>query len=249
MEFDYRDPKNLIQAQVACRLGSISRDYSQLDLPENQFFPDTLNLCILQNVVNTCDELYKGMSNDRYQRPFFEAPLDPARHWGLRKDMVEDTFKHAPLTLKDFLRHLRNSLSHPRNPDPYAEFPATGYTTLPDGSGDLKTFYFVDSRDVHSNGNPMTYEQKKAERLLSEGQSEHSHQPRIPQSIEIRQVRKFDGKRVYGFFWPDGNPFTRIFTIELTVHNLAMLAQGLCNHLAQPTREKWDHINIAHLIT
>jgi hypothetical protein len=65
MEY-YRDPKNLIQADMAYRLGVIAGQYSDLSLPKDKNFSSTLDVCILQNLLTNCVTLLDAMS--RHER-------------------------------------------------------------------------------------------------------------------------------------------------------------------------------------
>ena len=240
MEY-YRDPKNQIQADIAFRLGVISSQYSSsLNLPKEKKIPATLDICVLQNVLTNCIELLQAMSNHERRQSYLKASLLSGPPWELNISMItHNTFRPKDITVDAFLRHLRNALSHPTPTEPTAEFPSTGYTTIPDGSGKVRKFYFISSPDTTRN-RPKTWQDKsKAESYLSKANNDGS----MPDHVDIVQ----DGNDKY-VLQKDRKPFARIFIAEISVHQLHAIVQGLCNYLAQPIQESWDGETIVKLI-
>jgi hypothetical protein len=172
MEY-YRDPKNQIQADVAYRLGMIANQYRTLSAPTEEDFSVTLDVCILQNLLTTCAELLKSMSRNERQVNYPTADIGKLIVWGLRPNMIEiNTFRGQP-TGEVVLRRLRNALSHPTALDINDRFPSSGYTTIPDGSGTIRRYCFVNSPDTARSGHPKSFSQREeAERRLEQARSE-----------------------------------------------------------------------------
>src|SRR5471032_997178 len=145
MEY-FRDPKNQIQADIAYRLGMIANQYRTSRSPAEEDFSVTLDVCILQNLLTTCTELLKSMSRKEEQVKYLTADIEKAPVWGLRPNMIENTFR-GQLTSEVVFRRLRNALSHPTALDLNGRFPSSGYTTIPDVSGTIRRYCFVNSPD------------------------------------------------------------------------------------------------------
>lgn len=239
MEY-FREPKNQIQADVACRLGMIAHQYSGFDLPPEERFTSTLDLCILQSLLTQCVELLHAMARDERQRKYLKADLTVSSLWGLKPEMVVlNTFHCNTLTADVVLTRIRNALSHPTVLEVDALFPSSGYTTIADGSGDIVRFSFVNSPDTRNNRPKIHDTEEAAARQLAPGRRDQD----LPADVGI--IRTDDGRFCLG---RDGKSFARIFRIDLTPEEMHKLVIGLSNHLAQPVRHLWDGITIAAVI-
>ncbi len=239
MEY-YRDPKNRIQADMACRLGIIAKQYSGLSLPEDENFSSTLDICILQNLLTNCVTLLDAMSKHERRECYLTADLTTMKLWGLNPGMIQvDTFRTPRLTTAVVLRHIRNALSHPTPLDLKETFPSTGYTTIPDGSGRIHQYFFVSSPDVVRN-QPRRFPTPEKARAYLERAKESGD---MPEDVTI--IANGIGQFSLG---QNGLPFARIFEIHLTCAEIHALVMGLSNHLAQPVQESWDGRTITRLI-
>ncbi len=238
MEY-FRDPRNQIQADVAYRLGVIASQYRTFSVPAEEDFSSTLDVCILQNLLTTCTELLKSMSRNE-KKAYLTADIGTGLALGLKLEMISvNTFK-GKLTGEVVLRRLRNALSHPTALDISDHFPSSGYTTIPDGSGTIRRYCFVNSPDTAGSGHPKSFSQREeAEGRLEQAKSDGD----MPIDVEIIEDRL--GKFCFG----RGNePFARVFKIDLTSEEIHELVIGLSNHLAQPKQKDWDGVTIARLV-
>lgn len=145
------------------------------------------------------------------------------------------------LTHSKFIEHLRDALSHPTFPEKRPLHPSTGYTTVPDKTGTISRFRFINSPWVdrgeiksHYCGNNEELLRQEADRFCSKHQCGE---------LEVRQNSK--GK--YQIFLGD-KPYLPVFEAELSIEDLKSFAAELANYLAQPTREDWDGRSVVHLV-
>lgn len=234
MEY-FRDPKNRTQAGFALNAGKLLIQYDALttSLPPSAKFDATLAICVLQSLLTNCAELLRAMKADR-RGVFREDIPDIPYQWGIRRSFVKTNTFPDNLTYEKFVEHLRNALSHPTSSE-VEHHPSTGYTTLPDGSGVISTFMFIDSPWV-TRGRLHTYSSRNAaEKKINNGFSK----------LELEIVPKSDGK----FEIRRGSePYIPLFVGELPLVVLKELAVGLSNHLAQPVIENWDGKTIQRLV-
>ena len=237
MEY-FRDPENQIQADIAYRLGMIANQYRTSRAPAEEDFSVTLDVCILQNLLTTCTELLKSMSRNE-RKAYLTADIGTGLAWGLRPDMISVNTFDGKLTGEVVLKRLRNALSHPTALNLSDTFPSSGYTTVPDGSGTIHQYCFVNSPDTKRSGHPKTFSRREeAERRLEQARGDGD----MPKDVGvIGYVDQF-------CFGRGDEPFARIFKIHLTGEEIHALVIGLSNHLAQPKEKDWDGVTVARLV-
>jgi hypothetical protein len=218
----------------------IANQYRTLSLPAKKDFSVTLDVCILQNLLTTCTELLKSIKKNERGANYLTANIGMGLAWGLRPEMIELNTFHGEVTGEVVLKRLRNALSHPTALDIDAEFPSSGYTTVPDGSGTIHQYSFVNSPDVKRSGYPKMFStEKDAESGLVQAKSDGD----MPK--DVRVIRYGTDKYCFGL---DGKRFARIFKINLTSDEIHALVIGLSNHLAQPIQEDWDGFTVTTLV-
>ena len=79
MEYS-RYPENQIQADIAYRLGMIANQYRTRCVPAEEDYSVTLDVCILQNLLTTCTELLKSMSQNERQA-YLTADIGTGLAW------------------------------------------------------------------------------------------------------------------------------------------------------------------------
>jgi hypothetical protein len=214
MEY-YRDTENQIRAEFALRVGKLINQYEKSDLLKDKY-EATLYIMALQSLLTQCQELYRAMKDADRKKQFLAKQIEEKNEfWGIRNIFIaKDTFYKGLPTYGDFFNHLRNALSHPTDINLEAHFPSTGYTTVPDNSGVIKTLCFIDSPDVKKTDRLKSYSKDRIEKILKD---------------EIKYQ-----------FKKDDNPFARIFKIELPIKAMRKMVLSLSNYLAQPSKENWD---------
>lgn len=242
MEY-FRDNKNRIQADMAYRLGKVAVQYEEFPLLEEKY-SSTLDICILQNLLTNCVELFRLMERHDPQKKYLKADLINQSQWGLHQELIRiNTFRYDNrLTVYDVLNSIRNALSHPTSTNIEADFPSTGYTTVPNNSGQISHFCFIESPDT-SNNKPKIFDtEEKAKTHIDKVQN------RFPENIEI--IQSLNNKFTLGL---NGEPFARVFRIDITCSGIHELVIELANYLAQPIQEdwhqhEWDNREIKRLV-
>jgi hypothetical protein len=246
MEY-FRQENDKIQAGFALNAGKLLLPYSAFSeslIPQERY-DATLTICILQSLLTNRWELIESMKNHQKQK-WLETVTDVPGLFEIRRIYVkENTFSSDPnkLTYEEFVGHLRNALSHPTYPEKSPNLPSTGYTTVPDKTGTVSGFRFIDSpwvkRGVILSGACARREEKvrqTADRFSNEHQCG---------KLELRQ----NSRGEYQIFRDDeSKPYLPIFEAVLPLASLKNLALELANYLAQPTREDWDRKSIARLV-
>ena len=237
MEY-YRDPENQIYADLSYRLGRILVQYENLDTKEAKF-EATLYITILQNLVANCNEYIRKMTNSERRNSIFK--LNYAKiNWGLKDgNWIKNTFGEEE-NLQNFISKIRNAVSHPNAIDIISEFPSTGYTTISDGTGVIKSYRFINSPDTKDN-RPKEFDSKKdAENYIKKNHL-------LKEGISLKEQHGFR-KSMY-ILYKDDKIFTRQSIIDLTVKELGVFVKHLANYLAQPKQANWDGISIIELIS
>jgi hypothetical protein len=177
----------------------------------------------------------------RHQQVLFSDVIPDIPHrWDIKRSFIKRNSFPPALTYTKFLEHLRNALSHPTSPE-RGSHPSTGYTTLPDGSGVISFFRFIDSPwvdrgRIHSKASSSN--EQKVKRTAEEFE-------RSQGVIGLEVVRNSDGR--YEIFC-DQQLYLPLFEAELPLAALTELGIGLANHLAQPTVENWDGKTVHRLV-
>ena len=244
----FEDEKHRIQADMALRIGKIAYQYSQLDLPPEQNFTDTLHLCLLQNLLTNCEALMAAMARENGEDLGLKVPLSEMTDWGLDSVDIRDDSFESSLTVEVFLIHLRHAMSHPTGTDIDARFPSTGYHSIPDAAGMIEAIGFCNSPDTRNN-RPSSFPSEKAARgYLERNQGSSPRNPwnQIPGDVEVGEMAHPRGNQ-FGLF-RYGEPYARVFSVVLSTNQLRSLVLGLSNLLAQPAREHWDGHSILEVV-
>ena len=223
MEY-YRTDKGQIYADIAYRLGKIVTQYEKLSVNEEKF-EATLTIAVLQNLLTNCSEHVKQMIPR--SGSIFQEDIESVG-WGLLETCwVENTYEED-LILENFIKRVRNAISHPTELNVERNYPSTGYTTLKDNSGVIKTFQFIDSPDSKWNRQLGFCEENKIKEYIRRNEAT------LPKNIHYSEIRsKY-------FLTVNSKPFIRISRINLSVEELTSFVKNLANYLAQPIQENWD---------
>jgi hypothetical protein len=240
MEY-FREPNNKIQADFALNAGKLLKQYLDLSSKKNleSKYDATLTICVLQSLLTNCAELLSAMKKNQ-RKTWDEHIPDIPHRWGIKRYFIVNyTFK-PNLTYSEFLTHLRNSLSHPTSTDKPPHYKVTGYTTVPDSSGIISKFQFIDSPWV-DRGKLMSW---------TSSMNKESIKKRLEKFAEIKasgvEIKKSpDGK--YEIYKKD-QIYYPVFEAEISLSELVDLAIELANFLAQPVRKDWDGRTIERLI-
>jgi hypothetical protein len=161
------------------------------------------------SLLTNCIELLLAMG--RAQKSLFgETITDVPHRWGLRRSFVEDTFP-GEVTYEAVLGHLRNALSHPTTSN-RGKYPSTGYETLPDATGEISAFRFVDSPWINCGEAKWNAESPREEnfRITAENFERTYHEPRG--FLEVRHDS--DGK--FRIYYP-GERYLPLFVAHMPV--------------------------------
>ena len=220
MEY-FRDKNGLIQSDLAFRLKSILYQYHSLDFSEK--YEITLCISILQTLSTHCVELLDSLGNSKQKpiaNPIIEYPINQ-EIWGFNESVIKSTFNQETNIL-NIIHHLRNALSHPTNLDLHQNL-TTGYTTI-NKSTNIESLVIVTSPDRWSNGKTKGHTTDISKKPLQF----------FPNDIIVEYREKKH------FFYQNGEPFHRIFQIELSTESLFKLTYALSTYLSHPSKEKWD---------
>ncbi len=237
MEY-YRDPKNQIYADLSYRLGRIIFQYENLQTNEEKF-EATLYISVLQNLVANCNEYIRKMTKTERRNSIFKLDYANA-DWGINQgSWIKNTFGEEE-SLQNFISKIRNAVSHPIPTDINSDFPSTGFTTIPDSSGFIQKFRFINSPDTSQNNYKQFESLERAEKYIKDNQLSNSN-------VEIRTIN--NGAKLNYILYREDKIFTRQSIIDLTVKELGVFVKNLANYLAQPTQANWDGASIIQLIS
>lgn len=228
----WEDSKHRIQADMALRIGQIALQYSRLNLPPRENFTDTLHLCLLQNLLTNCKELLNAMNRNGGDHLGLHVPVCEMSDWGIDGIKITRYSFDAPLTVAEFLTHLRNAMSHPTGTDLAVDYSSSGYNSIPSVSGMIEAIAFCDSPDTRNN-RPRDWPTQTAV---------SKHFRTLPSGVQIKRVD--DAFRVFC----EGHPYVREFLAILTTNQLRDLVRNLSNLLAQPAKDYWDGKTVTRII-
>ncbi|MGI6322149.1 MAG: HEPN family nuclease [Bacteroidales bacterium] len=242
MEY-FRDPKNQIYADLAYRLGRIVTQYEKSVIGEEKF-EATLYIAVLQNLITNCNEYVRQMTRSTRKNSIFNQ-LIKSDIWGINENCwVRNTFNEKR-TLENFIKRIRNSVNHPTNIDIKSDFPSTGFTTLNDDSGKIKTFRFINSPDTINNRMKKLSINEVLNTIYLRNTNNQQIHEEFPSDISYEKIPNDPEK--YRIIH-NGEPFIRISMIDLTVKQLGVFVKNLANYLAQPIQKDWDGLTIKELI-
>ena len=231
MEY-HRTKTGQIYADIAYRLGRIVIQYENMSLDEEKFQP-SLYIAVLQNLLTNCCEHVRQIT--RQHKFIFQMDIETVG-WGLKNSCWVANQYEEVWNLENFIKRLRNAVSHPRDIMIDSDYPSTGYTTIRDNSDIIKTFRFFDSPDTQRNQQRyFKTEQEVADYIRRNRNS-------FPENIHYG----YDGLSYFPAI--DSEPFIRIAIIDLSVDELASFVKHLANFLAQPIQKNWDGKTTAWLL-
>jgi hypothetical protein len=225
---EYYLDEGQIYADLAYRLGKIIKQYDEIIPRTHPYnFDSSLCICILQNLLTIYDEMFKKVRNgypisrsNFYYNP--NAHLIGENYLSLNKSMVlNDTFNEGN-NVGIFLKHLRNSLSHPTKINNDVLLPSTGYFSNSNGMKTIKEYIFVDSPDIINNS-VRVFDKKN----LFENYCNRNNKYTFEKSILNGKITIL-------------NP--RIYEIRLTTTQLKDLTLKLAIFIAQPVQKHWDGV-------
>jgi hypothetical protein len=141
-------------------------------------------------------------------------------------------------TLQNYIRVIRNAMSHPTETDIAKELPSTGFSTVADESGRINKFVFINSPDVRKNRQKYFNTRQEAEEYIVENE--------ISAEVLITETWTDNGNKYV--LTLDGKAYARFSKIEIAVGELRSFVKALSNYLAQPIQKEWDGITIKNLI-
>ena len=239
MEY-FRVPHNKIQAGFALHAGKLLMQYQGLPRQNHENYEATLLICVLHSLLSSCAELVAATR--MHHRTLLAAPVyDIPRLWGISRQFVTKYTFPGELSYERFIGHMRNAVSHPTSADKEPFHPSTGYTTIPNGSGIISSFLFIDSPWVDRGRIHSRYCSTSQERITEEAKRFELKYGNA--GLLIR--RKANG--CYEII-RDDETYLPIFQAELTIQSLELLAIELSNLLALPTKEDWDGKTVHRLV-
>jgi hypothetical protein len=222
----YLDEKGQIYGDLAFRLGNIIKQYdTHIKKQDPLNFDSSLCICILQNLLTIYDEEFPKWNGypisrgDIYYNP--NTRLSLSNYFNLEKKLIiKNTFGVMDDTVGSFLKHLRNSLSHPTRIARDQANQSTGYYSISDSSQGITGYVFIDSPDILNNS-PRSFDNQEK------------------YNIYCRKNRGFyfENKIVNGKIIIS-NP--RVFKIQLSNDQLKELTLNLAKFIAQPIQKHWD---------
>jgi hypothetical protein len=218
----FLEPNGQIHADLAFRLGKIIEQYDSVDKSELFNFDSSLCLCILQNLLTIYDEKDKngGFPLTReYEYYDKNCNIQVKNYFNISKNLVEFDNNESIITVGDFLKTLRNAMSHPTAIDKENDFPSTGYYSNSE-SKKIKSYTFINSPDV-INSSPRFFRDEK---------SYYSYKSKFNYEFNY----KLNRRRKYEITNP------RLTIIRLDTIELKNLTIKLAKLLSQPIQRNWD---------
>jgi hypothetical protein len=235
MEY-HRDPKNQIYADLAYRIGKVVCQYERLELQEEKF-EATLCIAALQHLLTSCQEYVNNMTKPQQKGSIFAKQFSKT-DWGINNSTWGMMHFNEKKTLQNYIRVIRNAMSHPTETDIAKELPSTGFSTVADESGRINKFVFINSPDVRKNRQKYFNTRQEAEEYIVENE--------ISAEVLITETWTDNGNKYV--LTLDGKAYARFSKIEIAVGELRSFVKALSNYLAQPIQKEWDGITIKNLI-
>lgn len=234
---EYFRERGQIQAGFALNAERLLTHYNDLTngLAHESKWDVTLTVCVLQSLLTIFCESQSSKVESRNLPLFRDSLTDVPRRWGLSASDVQDTFP-GDTTLERVLRQMRNALSHPTVPsERNAEWPSTGFTSVPDGSGHLRRLRFTASPWVQHGRlktNARSTRVEDVSRLLEDLRRYYNDGG----SLSVRP--RGDGR--YGVVDRGGRPYVPYLVVETPLHALTDLTRSLAEYLAEPANHRWE---------
>jgi hypothetical protein len=184
----------------------------------DQNYEATLLICVLHSLLTICSELVKATR--KHHKKLLSAPVyDVPQLFGVSLRFVRKYTFPCELTYERFIDHMRNAVSHPSFSDKEPFYPSTGYTTIPDGSGIISRFLFVDSPwvrrgEIHHQA--CSTKREKVREELKRFEQKYG---------EIGLTATQNAKGRYSIL-KDDNIYIPTFEVELTIQSLRSLAKA-----------------------
>jgi len=147
----FQQPNNKIQADIARRIKIIALQYSRYPKKDEEDFSGTLHLCLLQSLLTNCYELLDDMKRQEEWDLGLNVPLNKKFDWSLDEVEIRMNTFNGELTVAEFIKHLRNAMSHPTGTNLDSEFPSTGYNSIQNDFRHISGIGFCDSPDTIFN--------------------------------------------------------------------------------------------------
>lgn len=217
----FLEPNGQIHADLAYRLGKIIEQYDSIKKIDLFNFDSSLCLCILQNLLTIYDEKNKfgGYPLTR-EKSFYNKNclIRDENYFDISTDKIEVDNSNSIKTVGDFLKTLRNSMSHPTAINQMSDFLSTGYFSN-SVNKKINSYTFVNSPDV-KNGSPIFFHTESKFNIYTKN-----------------KIYEFKKKQIRGGYQIT-NP--RITKITLNVIELKNLTIKLAKLLSQPVQKNWD---------
>ncbi len=228
-----RRPGDSVQAGLAFNALRLLHHYDDLTaglLPDEKY-EASLALAVLQMLLTNMVDLHERVSEA--QAELVSTPLEGLPHeWHLDPTFVRSTFP-GPDSLRTVVKHLRDAVSHPTPPKKRGAL-GTGYTSLDDIVGLVRSFRFVHSPWVEGKAVRRYTRAEDAGRVIDRFQS--SWIPNDGPAFELAVEQDQNGRYVVTH---GGAPYVPEFEMEIPVSNLTGFALELANFIAQPIIPDW----------
>ena len=217
----FLEPNGQIHADLAFRLGKIIEQYDSINKSDLFNFDSSLCLCILQNLLTIYDEKEKngGFPLTReYEYYNKNCNIQVKNYFNISKKLIEFDNNVSIITIGDFLKTLRNSMSHPTAINLKSGHPSTGYYSNSENKK-IKSYTFINSPDVI----------KENTRFFKSEDEFYKYAKNKEHDFKIKKV---------GFKYHITNP--RLTIINLKVNELKEITINLAKLLSQPVQKNWD---------
>lgn len=218
----FLEPNGQMHADLAFRLGKIIVQYDSIDKGELFNFDSSLCLCILQNLLTIYDEKDKngGFPLTReYEYYDKNCNIKVKNYFDISIDMVELDNSNSITTVGDFLKSLRNTMSHPTAINLKSKYPSTGYYSNSENKK-INSYTMINSPDVIKNSPKFFRDEKSYYNYISRFNYEFENKINSRGNCEIT------------------NP--RLTIIKLDTIELKNLTIKLAKLLSQPIQRNWD---------